>query len=745
MDMPARRITLGGRVQGVGFRPFVLRLARRHGLRGWVRNGAGVVEILAAGEAGALGEFIPALLREAPAAARPALLADEAVREEAVRGEVGAGFVIRDSFGAGAAMRGLPQDLAPCPDCLRELRDPANRRYRYPFINCTQCGPRYSLIRALPYDRARTGMADFALCLACAAEYADPADRRFHAEPVACPACGPRLRLGALDGEAALAACVAALRAGGIAAVKGVGGYHLFCDAACAPAVAALRRRKHRPDKPLALLLPDDEACLAACVALDAPALAALRGPARPIVLAPRRPGAALAPGIAPGLGEIGVMLADSPLHHLLAEDFGAPLVATSANRAGAPMLTEPARAEAALSGIADVFLHHDRPVIRAVDDSVLRVVDGAPRVIRGGRGMSPVERRLPFTLAEPVLALGGQMKSTITLAFGDLAVTSPHLGDLDNPAACDGFTRMAEDLQSLYNVRAQVLLTDAHQNYASTAWAQRQAGVRCPVWHHHAHASALAGEYGLTARMLVFTWDGVGLGEDGALWGGEALLGRPGAWRAVARLGRLRLQGGDAVAREPWRSGAALCWQAGIAPPAGLLPPGGMAAQAWAAGLNCHASSAAGRLFDAAAALLGLCRTASYEGQGPALLEACAGAVPPATALPLAMKEDGLWEADVTALAPLLCDDALPAPRRAARFHGALAATALAIAREMRARHGVAHVGLAGGVFQNRLLAEALLAALRADGFSAFLGEHIPCNDAGLSFGQVIEHGARQ
>jgi hydrogenase maturation protein HypF len=350
------------------------------------------------------------------------------------------------------------------------------------------------------------------------------------------------------------------------------------------------------------------------------------------------------------------------------------------------------------------------------------------------------MERRLPFTLAEPVLALGGQMKSSITLAFGDLAVTSPHLGDLDNPEAVTLFARMAADLQSLYGVRAERLLTDAHQNYASTIWARQQGRRITPIWHHHAHASALAGEYGageygLSTPMLVFTWDGVGLGQDGALWGGEALLGQPGNWKPVARLRRLTLQGGDAVAREPWRSAAALCWQAGITPPEGLLPPGNMAERAWSAGL----------LFDAAAALLGLCRQASYEGQGPALLEACAGAVRLAPALPLALNADGVLEADVTALAPMLCDVEVTPAARAQKFHGALVATACAIAQEMRARHGCEHIGLAGGVFQNRLLTEALLTALRAQNFTAYLGEKIPCNDAGLSYGQIIEYGARR
>lgn len=736
--MPAWRIDLGGIVQGVGFRPFVYRLAHQHGLNGWVRNGAGIVEILASGGSTALVRFCAGLLAEAPPAARPELLSRREVAEQPA-----AGFVILESIGAGRVMRGLPSDLAPCADCLRELEDPADRRYRYPFINCTQCGPRYSIIRSLPYDRATTSMAGFAMCAACAADYADPGNRRFHAEPVACPDCGPHCwftSAGVLHHrEAALAACTAALRDGQIIAVKGVGGYHLLCDAASDSAVQALRARKPRPHKPLALLFPAGPEILGRHAALSAEALARLRSPARPIVLVPRRAGAALSAAVAPGLVDIGVMLADSPLHHLLVEAFGAPLVATSANRSGEPMVTDPVAAERGLAGIADGFLHHNRPIERAVDDSVLREIAGKPRPFRVARGLSPLEMRLPWPLARPVLALGGHMKSTIALGFGDRLVLSPHLGELDNPASLAQFGHMAADLQALYGVQAELLLADAHPSYGSTQWARRQNLPVVPVWHHHAHAAALAGEFGVTAPLLVFTWDGVGLGPDGALWGGEALLGTPGHWQVAARFKRLRLQGGDKAAREPWRSAAALCWHTGNVPPAGLLPPSGLAEAAWASGLNCHETSAVGRLFDGAASLLGLCRMASYEGQGPALLEACADKVEPAPGLDL-VDVDGVLEADWAGLVPQLLDASLPAARRAARFHGALAQTALDIARAVRATHGIAHVGLAGGVFQNRLLTESLLALLQADGFTTHLGNAIPCNDAGLSYGQVIE-----
>jgi hydrogenase maturation protein HypF len=404
-------------------------------------------------------------------------------------------------------------------------------------------------------------------------------------------------------------------------------------------------------------------------------------------------------------------------------------------------MVTDETEAETKLTGIAEGFLHHDRPIDRPIDDSVLRPVAGVARIARSGRGLAPMEFRLPFALGRPVLACGGQTKSTIALGWGKQAVLSPHLGDLDNPAALAAFARMAEDLQALYNMRAEQLVTDAHPNYASTVWASEQGLPVASVWHHHAHASALAGESGETGELLVFTWDAVGLGPDGLLWGGEALLGSPGCWRVAARLRRLKLQGGEAVARDPWRSGAAMCWQAGFEPPEGLVPDP-VVFSAWIQALNCHESSAVGRLFDGAAALLGLCRRASYEGEAPARLEALAAAAPRAEApgLPLA-EQDGVLEADWTPLVPVLLDHRLTPAARAAWFHAALAATAIAIAERVGARR----VGLSGGVFQNRRLAEAVLLGLRRRGIAPELGRRVPCNDAGLSFGQLVEFGAQR
>lgn len=445
----ARKWVLGGRVQGVGFRPFVYRLALRLGVSGWVRNRAGDVEIVAQGERAVLSDFAQRLIAEAPPLARPAIIAEAAVAPVSEPS-----FEIRASEAATSAHIHVPPDYFACDACLGELDDPQDRRYRYPFINCTQCGPRYTLIASLPYDRANTSMAGFALCPDCAAEYRNPLDRRFHAEPIACPACGPRLefRAAAQDashGEAALAGAIAALRAGQIVAAKGIGGYHLLCDAGDSCAVAKLRLRKHRPDKPLAVMFPLDAglALLRRAVRLDPAHEAMLRDPMRPIVLVPKQEAYALAPEIAPGCGELGVMLPYSPLHHLLLRDFGTPLVATSGNLSGEPVLTDNAMAEQRLGGIADAFLHHDRPILRPADDPVYRIVARRPRPMRLGRGNAPLEIRLPFTLAQPVLALGGHLKNTIALGWRDRAVLSPHLGDMDAPRSLALLDDVARDL----------------------------------------------------------------------------------------------------------------------------------------------------------------------------------------------------------------------------------------------------------------------------------------------------------
>jgi hydrogenase maturation protein HypF len=738
----ARKWVFGGRVQGVGFRPFVYRTAQRHGVDGWVRNLAGRVEIVAQGEIGALAAFAEALTAEAPPLAQPEILADTRVPRASLNG-----FSILESRADGPEHVRVPPDSFACDSCIAELSDWTDRRYRYPFINCTQCGPRYTLIRALPYDRARTTMAGFAMCARCAGEYADPHDRRFHAEPIACPDCGPQVafRYGAavLAGESGLTGCVDALSAGLVIAVKGIGGYHLMCDAANPDAVAALRQRKARPHKPLAVMFPLEPALasLRRAADIDAAHEALLLDPVRPIVLVPRRMDGPLADGVAPGCSELGAMLPYSPLHHLLLRDFGAPLVATSANLSGEPVLTERAEVETRLAHVAEAFLHHDRPIERPADDPVCRIVVGRPRWLRLGRGNAPLEVELPVALQRPLMALGGHLKNTVALGWGKRAILSPHLGDMDAPRSLALLERVAADLQALHGVRAAALACDAHPGYGTTRLAERLGLPVVRVFHHRAHASALAGEFALQEESLVFTWDGAGFGEDGTVWGGEALLGRPGAWRRVASLRPFALLGGDRAAREPWRNALALCWASdrvwSVWPQETAL-----LRQAWERGVNCPPTSSAGRLFDAAAALLGLVTHTTFEAQAPMALEACAAGSAPAVSLPL-RKHDGLWSSDWGPLLDMLLDGCLPVSERAAAFHESLAQVVLDQARAVRSERGVSCIGLTGGVFQNRRLCERVVRLAAADRFRVLVPERIPCNDAGLSFGQLVEAGA--
>lgn len=752
LSMPeriAQRITISGKVQGVGFRPFVYRLAHRHGISGWVRNVNGAVEIHAEGEPAQLQRFAAALAAEAPPLSAPGPLDIQACAPGQSQD-----FSILDSEPAGIAGLNdassnmadawsihLPADGFVCADCLAELHDPANRRHRYPFINCTQCGPRYTLITALPYDRPNTAMRDFVLCPDCRQEYENPLDRRFHAEPIACPVCGPHLQFVSgkemVDGdEAALACAVAALRAGKIVAVKGVGGYHLMCDAANDEAIAALRARKSRPGKPLAVMFRDVDALHGAVV--TTPEMAHFLGsPDRPIVLLPKRTETGLSDLIAPGLTEIGCLLPYSPLHDLLLADFSGPLVATSGNLSGEPVLTDKHDAQTRLAHLADAFLHHDRPIVRPADDPVYRIIAGAPRPLRLGRGNAPLELELPAALAEPVLALGSHMKNTVCLAWGRRAVVSPHIGELGTARSLDTLAQVAADLQRLYQVQAARLIVDRHPGYGTRHYARASGLPLYEAWHHHAHASALAWEFPDVAEWIVFAWDGVGLGEDATLWGGEAFTGTPGRWQHAASFRPFRLPGGDKAGHEPWRAAASLLWETGQ--PASFAPE--PLHQAWTARLNSPATSSVGRLFDAAAALCGLCAHASFEGEGPMRLEAEAsrsgGHV---IDLPLQRDAFDVWRTDWAPLLPVLADTARPVAERATAFHLSLAQALVDQAQQLRAQTGSRSVGLVGGVFQNRVLAEAAIDRLEAVGFTVHLPHRIPVNDAGLSFGQVIE-----
>lgn len=732
-----------GRVQGVGFRPFVYRLAHRYGLDGHVRNLRGDVEVIAAGTASAVDEFARGLIEQAPPLARPR------IRETAdCAAPVDGGFRIAASDATEAPQVSVPPDFFACDDCVAELADPRDRRHRYPFINCTQCGPRYTIIEALPYDRPNTSMARFALCPGCQREYDDPLDRRFHAEPVACPACGPHLGFVQGDGtpvagdDAALAAAVDVLRRGEVLAVRGIGGYHLMCDARRESAVRRLRERKRRPDKPLAVMYPQSgrDGLESARRDLDIgdPERVALLDPARPIVLVRRRAESTLAPSIAPGLGEIGAFLPYSPLHHLLLAGFGGPVVATSGNVSGEPVLTGPAEAQARLVAVADAFLHHDRPIVRPADDSVVRVVAGAARPIRLGRGLAPLELELPAALPEPVLAVGGHLKLTVALAWGRRIVISPHVGDMGTLRSEQVFEQVAGDLQRLYDVHATRWLCDSHPGYTTTRWVQGTGRPHETVLHHLAHASAIVTEHAVDEAAIVFAWDGVGYGGDGTLWGGETFVGRPGRWERRASLRSFRLPGGDKAGRSPWRSAAALCWEAGLECPVQVPDP--IVRAAWERGLNAPRSSAAGRLFDAVSALvLGVTET-SFEGQGPMWLEAQARIDGGFPSLPIAPDPDGLARIDWAPLLEWSMDPGRAQEHRAGAAHAALADAIERVARHERGRSGAAVVGLTGGVFQNRLLSELAVRRLDAAGFRVLLPVRVPCNDGGLSYGQVAE-----
>jgi hydrogenase maturation protein HypF len=739
----ARRIVMTGRVQGVGFRPFVYRLAHEHALDGHVRNLRGDVEIVVAGPASRVESFERDLVGRAPPLAQPRVRSTAGCEPPDSRG-----FEIAASSAADAPQVSVPPDFFACDDCVAELADPGDRRHGYPFINCTQCGPRYTLIEALPYDRPNTSMARFPLCPDCQREYEDPLDRRFHAEPVACPACGPHLAFvepgrPPVSGDvAAVAAAVAILHSGRVLAVRGIGGYHLLCDARDDAAVRRLRERKRRPDKPLAVMFPqrgaDGLAAAQAELEIGAVERVALLDPARPIVLVPRRVAGALAPSVAPGLAEIGAFLPYSPLHHLLLAAFGGPVIATSGNVSGEPVLTDPGEAESRLAGVADAFLHHDRPIVRPADDSVVRVAAGRARPIRLGRGVAPLELELPFALPEPVLAVGGHLKLAVALAWDRRIVVSPHIGDMGTRRSEPVFEQVVRDLQRLYDVEARHWLCDAHPGYSTTRWVQARGLPHTTVLHHHAHASAIVVEHAADEPAIVFAWDGVGYGGDGTLWGGETFVGQPGAWERRASLRSFRLPGGDKAGRSPWRSAAALSWEAGVECPVAVPDP--IVRSAWERGINAPRSSAAGRLFDAlAAVVLGVVET-SFEGQGPMWLEACAEPTDDFPRLPVEPDATGLPRIDWAPLLGHCRDGRRSVGQRAGAVHAALADAIGRVAEAERSRSGAAVVGLTGGVFQNRRLLELAAAGLARRGFRVLLPERIPCNDGGLSYGQVAE-----
>jgi hydrogenase maturation protein HypF len=740
------RILVRGAVQGVGFRPFVHRQATALGLAGWVGNSGDGVTVEAEGDRPALAALLPRLGAPPP----PARVAAIESAEIAPRGE--AGFAIRPSETAGAAGAEMLPDLAPCADCLAELFDPADRRYRYPFIACARCGPRYSVIAALPYDRVRTAMRPFRLCPRCQAEYDDPADRRFHAEATACPACGPRLALrdGAgrtlAEAEEALLAAAAALRAGRIVAVKGVGGFHLMVDARDAAALARLRARKRRPEKPFAVMFPSLAEVARGCRLLPAEEQL-LADPARPIVLL-RRAGDALAAGVAPGIPWLGALLPYAPLHHLLLRELGFPVVATSGNLSGEPLVTDEPQALDRLAGIADLFLVHDRAILRPVDDSVARLVCGRPLLLRRARGYAPAP--IACTGLRPgILALGGHLKATVALTRADGVALSQHLGDLAGAPARALHRRALAELVDLHRGEVRRVAADLHPDFASAAAAEALGLPLTGVQHHVAHVVSCMAENGIAPPALGVAWDGAGYGPDGTIWGGEFLRVTPAGWRRVAWLRPFRLPGGEAAMREPRRSALGLLFAAlgedafarTHLPPLAAFSPAERAVVAGmlARGVNAPWTSSAGRLFDAVASLAGLGQRASYEGQAALALEGAADGETAAQPYPFALGGDaaGLvldWQPALEALLADLAAGAGPGAVAAA-FHDGLARAVAAVA----ARLGDARVVLCGGCFQNARLTAAAVAALRAIGAEPFWHRRVPPNDGGLALGQAV------
>ncbi len=769
MKTEARRIVVTGRVQGVGYRPFVYVTAHDLGLTGSVLNGSGKVFIHAEGSAGSIDRLEEALVDGAPPLARPTLKLSEPAEP---RGATTFEILASDSDSESEIH--VPPDQFTCADCVAELTGPQERRFEYPFINCTQCGPRYTIITAMPYDRPNTSMAGFPLCDDCRAEYESPLDRRFHAQPLACPVCGPELEFVLVGANSfanfreqkdsrmnPLLQTINSLEAGNIVAVKGVGGYHLICDAANDAAVQRLRERKHRPDKPLAVMFPisgeDGLDDVRECLELDEVTAQAITDPARPIVLARKRDDFALSGSLAPGLQELGVFLPYSPLHHQLLKTYSKPIVATSGNISGEPVITDNAEAQDRLAAVADAFLHHNRPIVRPADDPVIRPMAGAARTIRLGRGIAPLERVLPGKLTQPLLATGGHMKVTVALAWDQRVVVSPHIGELDSPRSVDIFNKIIKDIQTLYDVNSQLIICDLHPGYASSRWAQQQGLPIIRVQHHAAHASSLAGEHPDIENWLVFTWDGVGYGSDGTLWGGEALAGRPGDWNRVASFRPFHLVGGDKAGREPWRSAAALMWGVGrdfdmrtdLPVRANSFAIGReqkksrmnpLLHQAWKSRSNTFETSAAGRLFDAAAALVLGRHMASFEGQGPMELEHIAADGCEAVSLPLSADDHGLLRSDWEPLLDRLTDQDVSAETRAGIFHESMAQALVDQALKVRDSVEFDAVGLSGGVFQNRRLTERVVELLHTQGIEVRLHQEIPANDGGLSFGQIIE-----
>lgn len=744
-------------VQGVGFRPFVHRLAVRHRLDGWVLNTAGEVQIVVEGAPEALQGFLDALGSEAP----PLALIERI--DVAWRGDTGLrGFAIRASEDQPDRRQPVSPDVAVCAACEAELRDPANRRFEYPFITCTDCGPRFTVINAMPYDRERTSMAAFAQCPACRAEYESPGSRRYHSETNSCVVCGPRLWFTAADGaprtvgaEEALSAAALILFGGGILAVRGVGGFQLAVDATDERAVALLRERKRREAKPLAVMVGTLEAAarLGRVGSAEAELLAS---PERPIVLLERLEEGPLAAGVAPGLGWVGVMLPTTPMHHLLLDRLRRPLVMTSGNMSEEPIATGNEEALARLAGIADGFLLHDREIVSRYDDSVVRPTGVGPVLLRRARGYAPLPLDLPVASPVPLLAVGPHLKNTFTLVHGRRAFVSQHIGDLENLETLEHFHASLGRFKALFRIEPEAVVHDLHPGYFSTRVA-RETGLRVlpAVQHHHAHAAAVMAEHGRTEPVLALAFDGVGYGEDGTVWGGEILQADLLGFRRVGHLRPAPLPGGDLAARNPWRAALGyLMLDHHLAPAFALALDGVQEAERAMAelqatrGVNAPWASSMGRLFDAAAAVLGLRLKAEFEGQAAMELESLAGRrVASEIRVGLERTDGGAWVIDPLHLLAVLGsrrqrgDDMADL---AADFHASVAWAAAEVVRRLAEETGIRTVTLGGGSFQNARLLTSLVGRLQGFGLTVLWPRRLSPNDGAISYGQAAVAAAR-
>jgi len=706
------RITLRGAVQGVGFRPFVYRLATEMSLNGWVLNSSVGLIVEVEGAAEQLRTFEDRLERERPKASVVTARETEWLAPEGFTK-----FEIHHSETDSAKSVNVLPDLATCDDCRNELFDPANRRFQYPFTNCTNCGPRYTIVVDIPYDRPNTTMRDFVLCPACREEYENPANRRFHAQPNACPVCGPKL-----DGT--IAETADALRRCEIVALKGIGGFQLVVDARQPAAVARLRQRKHREEKPFALMMPSLEIAREYCEIATAE-VEALESQAAPIVLLKPKPGTDIAWNVAHCSPYLGVMLPYSPLHHLLMRECNFPLIATSGNRSDEPIAIGNEEAVTRLKDIADRFLVHNRPIVRACDDSVVRLTRGRAGILRRARGYAPLGIRVARAVP-PVLAVGGHLKNTVAIGVGQDVFLSQHIGDLETVEARLAFERAIADLCRLYSFKPEAVVCDLHPDYASTHWAEKSGLPVIRVQHHQAHVAACAAENNVEGPYLGVSWDGTGYGLDGAIWGGEFFRVEDNHYERIAHLRPFGLPGGDVAVREGWRSAASLLFEV-MGPEAGDARVRPMLARK----INVVPTTSVGRLFDAVASITGVAQQNRFEGQAAMLLENEIGALRTEEAYPLA---GGDWGALISAVAHDK-QAGVPVSVVAARFHNALVNWILEVAEQA----GLKQIVLSGGVFQNRYLTEHAAAALERRGFTVITHRQVPPNDGGIALGQVV------